>query len=157
MDTERLDEALKRIRHATRALPKTQDRPIARRNARKRVLAAVRAFRAVLDESFPAIIVKGKVVRLKTFEGRLARLKKAGWTMVDNGYIAGYALAGVRVKRVYHKDPGERGQSYIGYFIPAWAWAIAKGMPEVHQAELRAAKKSNKLKRAAQAAAFLSA
>jgi len=62
----------------------TVDQPIARRNARKRVLTAMRSLRAAVDEAFPPIVDRTGVKRLKTFAGRLARMKKAGWVELEH-------------------------------------------------------------------------
>lgn len=142
------DKGLKRLRTRLAQLARTTaEDPSGRRRGRRGALSALSLLRAAMDRQFPAIIVKRKFVRLKTFEGRAARLKKAGWTMVSSDVIPGYATAGVTAKRLEHVEKG-RG-THVGWFIPTWAVAIAGTEPVRFQKELRAAKKSVTEKRAA--------
>jgi hypothetical protein len=136
-----IDKLLKQLRRAYVKLPATADRPVARRNARARVLAQLRKMRALIDEEFPAIIKRGKVKRLKTPEGRQERIERAGWVFESSAdAVVHYAAAGVPVRRV-------AGCAYI----PEWARAIGP----LHPSALRAAKKNRQLQRARVAAATL--
>lgn len=143
------DDHLQRLRRELRKLEATES-PIARRNARRRVLTAMNGLRSVVDKSYPPIIDRTGVVRLKTFAGRLARAKKAGWTEVAGSSEAGYyAAAGVAVKKLEHTDDGDErrgvaGQYHAAWLIPKWAKAIGND-----PTRLRAAKKSRKLRAAA--------
>jgi hypothetical protein len=148
--TTRFDDNLKRLRYELVKLEKSPGTPLARRNARARVLAAARLLRAAVDREYPVIIVRTGVKRLKTFAGRLARLENSGWAPVDGSSEAGYyAAAGVPVKRLRHKDPN--GSNYTAWLIPTRAKAIG-----VDTARLRAAKRSRALKRGALTAQALS-
>jgi hypothetical protein len=49
---------VKKLERALAKLPGTEGRKIARRNARQRVLAALRAVRAHVDREFPAIVAR---------------------------------------------------------------------------------------------------
>jgi len=142
------DTWLARLRGRLRKLATTTaDDPAGRRRGRRGALSALSLLRAAMDRQFPAIIVKRKFTRLKTFDGRAARLKKAGWVMVDRDVTPGYAAAGIAVKRLEHTEKG-RGTN-IGWFVPGWAYAIAGNGAHRFQRELRAAKKSLTEKRAA--------
>lgn len=141
---------LSKLRRELRRLENAPASPIARRNGRARVLTAMRALRAALDKSYPPIIDRTGVKHLKTFAGRFARLKNAGWRRVSDSSVAGYyAAAGVRVKRLEHTDDGNEargmpGVHHVAWLVPAWALAIG-----LDKARLRAAKKSLKLRNAA--------
>lgn len=134
---DKLDEALRKLRKALVGLNDTDWRAIARRNARHQALGALRRVRTVIDDQFPAIIKRGGVVRLKTLEGRMARLARKGWRPVDHTTAALFAAAGVRIMRVEGK---RRGSSFLSttYYGPGWAVAIGP----TDYARLRAAKKS---------------
>jgi len=140
IDTKKLQRAIKR-------LDGTEDRPRARRNARRRVLAALRAVRAQVDREYPALSV-AKAPRkkgLKAVESSTAVVKvmrARGWGIVYEAHedASSYAVHGIRVRKV--RDM---------LFVPAWAKAIGLDKP----AELRAALKSVKLRRAAVAAQAL--
>lgn len=144
----RFDKHTKRIARELRKLEGTET-PIARRNARKRVLTAMRGLRNVIDEAFPPIVDRTGVTRLKTFAGRLARLKKAGWVEIDGSNGGFWATAGVTVKRLTHVDDGDAARNRGGEYHEAWlipAWARAIGLDK---ARLREAKKSRKIRAAA--------
>jgi len=134
----RFDDNLKRLRRELVKLEKAPGTPIARRNARARVLAAVRLLRAAVDREYQTIIVRTGVKRLKTFEGRVARMERAGWEQVATEYVTDYVEAGIKAKKITH------GSSW-GWFVPSWAVAIGRR----NTAQLRAAKKSRALKRGA--------
>jgi hypothetical protein len=132
---------LSRITRELRKLEATTaDRPIARRNARKRVLGAMRSLRKAIDEAYPAIVDRTGVKRLKTFAGRLARAKKTGWVQVAGSSEAGYfAAAGVRVKRLEHMDDGDEkngraGEYHVAWLIPVWAKAIGNDPTKLRKA-----------------------
>ncbi len=153
-----LDRALVRsdvCNRLARALQRCEgaDGRIARRNARARVLAALRAVRSHLDKEFPAIIVRRSQVKGRTARQRAntatRKLRKAGWVadwdLDEPRDIAMFAAAGVPIKRV-----GFPGGGYH-MLVPGWAVAIGA----VNQAQLRAAKKSKQLRDAALAQAAL--
>lgn len=148
MKATQFDDQLKRLRGELRKLESTET-PIARRNARARVLTTARMLRAAVDKLYPPIIDRTGVKRLKTFAGRLARSEKAGWVQT-NGIDAGYyAAAGVRIIRLEHTDDGDEsrgrpGEHHAAWLVPRWAKAIG-----LDKARLRAAKKSLKLRNAA--------
>lgn len=146
---KQFDERLTLIKRELCKLEATET-PIARRNARKRVLVTMRGLRGAVDKQYPAIVDRTGVVRLKTFAGRLARAKKAGWvelaSMADAGF---WTTAGITVKRLTHTDDGDESRGRAGdyhevWLIPNWAKAIG-----LDRARLRAAKKSRKLRAAA--------
>jgi len=132
------DIALYALVMALRGLDGTEGRPIARRNARRRVLGALRKVRAVVDEKAPAIIMRGKVTRLKTTKGRIARLEARGWISIAAAMAGALAAHGVSVRRVVD----EQGHGHL--FVPTWAHEIGA----VDGAKLREALKSVKLRRA---------
>lgn len=126
---------------------------------RARALAALRALRAAVD-TFPVPIVRKKGVRLKTFEGRVERLRRAGWRSTDSAQE--YAAAGVPVRRVAaldrralrRKAAGKNGddvETRTEFFVPAWAAAIGHDKPSA----LRAAKGNLAAQREALAVAAL--
>lgn len=143
------DDHLQRLRRELRKLEGTST-PIARRNARARVLSAARLLRAAIDKSYPPIIDRTGVKRLKTFAGRLARLKKAGWVQMPSSADLGHwAAAGVSVKKLEHTDDGDEsrgipGEHHVAWLIPRWANAIG-----LRKAHLRMALKSRKIRNAA--------
>lgn len=144
----KLDERLRNLRATLRKLGGTDARPVARRNARKGVLSALRALRADVDERWPAIIERKNVQRLKTYAGRLARLTRKGWETCDVRDAALFATAGVPVRKVHGYNRGDPTVSTTTLVVPGWAAAIG---PD-HPTQLRAAKRSTMEKRAALAA-----
>ena len=166
-----LNKSLKTLRRTLRKLYlTTSDRPIARRNARRRVLTALRKMREVVDESFPAIVERSAPKARKTGEARVEALEKAGWVRQGSIAAARFAGAGVPVKHVKWKTraivAGERKyvprkgwvtkqstrvDNHETAFVPAWAHAIGPDKPSA----LRAAKKSVTLRKAALVAGAL--
>lgn len=137
------DGLLRKLERDLRHLPSTDARPIARRNARRRVLGSLRRIRAAVDESFPPIVNRTGTKRL-TVEGRVKRLERAGWKYVGASPWAPIcAIVGVPAK------PHPSG-SGTGIFIPGWAVAIG---PD--PTKLRPAVKSVTIRRAALAASML--
>jgi len=135
------DEYLRQLSTGIRSLDGTDGRPRARRTARQRVLRVLRSIRRVLNERAPAIIERKGGERLKTFEGRAARLHRRGYVAVDERSCAIFAAAGVPVRRLVHKDASS---TTIGLYAPAWAIAIGRDNPT----KLRQAKKSVVLQKA---------
>lgn len=148
-----LRKALIRVRGAMRGLSGTADRPLARRNARKRILAALTYTRNVVDREFPALTQRKTGKRLKTFEGRRARLK--GYVPTHKEAIPHYAEAGVPVRHIKHREEGKGGTYTIreGWFVPQWAAAIGPG----NTTALRSAKRSVQAQRAAMASRAMEA
>jgi hypothetical protein len=147
---KRLDARLRALRAALRGLDGTDGRQIARRNARQRVLGALRGLRAEVDDRWPAIVTRAGVRRLKTFEGKLGRLTGKGWEIeTDERNLADYAIAGVPVRKIDGTNRSGRKQSAI--LVPGWAHDI--GPKDV--VRLKAAKRSNYEKRVARAEAAL--
>jgi hypothetical protein len=152
-----LDGALVKLAGALRGLDGTDARPIARRNARRRVLGALAGLRGQVDQRWPAIVKRAGVRRLKTYAARAARLTRAGWEKVTSvGALAAYAAAGVPVRRVSGpaalRGEGEAPPATVsGDFVPSWAVAIGPG----DQARLRATRRSTQAKQAARAEAAL--
>jgi hypothetical protein len=148
--TTPFDKGLWKLRSALKRLDGTEDRPIARRNARARVLGSMRLIRAVLNREYPAIKVAKTVVRLKTDRGRLDRLTRAGWKLVMNA--SSYAAAGVPVRELWlTAEMRSASTSNHRLFVPDWAVAIGPDKP----AQLRAAKRSRKLRDTARTVAAL--
>jgi len=112
-----LDQKIKRIAQQARKLAGTADRPIARRNARARVLSALRAVRAHVDAEFPAIVSREGVKRL-TIEGRRARLKRQGFVHLASG-VEMYALAKVPVRTITVRNSGDL--RWREHYVPRWA------------------------------------
>jgi hypothetical protein len=156
MKLQQIDRAFRQLRRALATLDDTDGRMIARRNARKRTLAALRQIRVAVDTLYPAIVSRKGTGRL-TVKGRVVRLERAGWAEVDEMVIAGYAAAGITVKRVAEVitrnagTPLEVTEVRERFFLPEWALAIGSATP----ARLRAAKASPALRRAALAEAML--
>lgn len=151
-----LDQALRNLRNALVKLDGTAERYRSRRNGRSRALTALRRMRAVMDETYPAIVLAKEKHRLKTTKGRLDRIRREGWKDVfGERDIANYAAAGVRVRKAVINDLVANGtpikRTY--WFVPAWAKAIGAD----HPTELRAAKRSRIAQRAALATAALAA
>lgn len=131
--TKKLDQAVRDLRRVLHKLDGTADRPIARRNARARVLGTLRKIRGAVDTAYPAIVKRGGYTHL-TVRGRLQRLLRAGWVIKNStAAVAVYAGEGVPVR----KHPGTSG----AMLVPGWANAI--GLDD--RAKLRAAVKSRKL------------
>ena len=146
----KLASGLKRVLAACRTLPDTADRPRARRNARQRVLSALRSVRAQLDREYPALKVGTGAGRTHlTFEGRVARLKRQGYVLSGTG-MGLFAAAGVPVKYVRGRTRAG-GETTSGPWIPKWAGLI--GAHE--QSKLRLAKKSKRYRDAVLAQAAL--
>ncbi len=133
------DTYLKRLARELRKLEATQDGN-GRKPARRRVLASMRLLRGAIDRSYPAIITRGKVVRLKTFEGRAARLAAKGWAKVASGDAAVYAAEGITVKHVRGFDRTRTPRA--AFFAPKWA--VAARVSGI--AALREAKRSRNVR-----------
>lgn len=149
------DTYLKRLARDLHKLEGTADGQ-GRRPARRKVLASMRLLRAAVDREYPAIIVKGKVVRLKTFEGRLARAENAGWRLVRD--YAPFVAVGVCVRRIggatrKNGFASQVGQQVFGWLAPAWAVAIIESGGG--RAQIIAAKRSRNVRAAALAAEAL--
>lgn len=156
-----IDDALRALRNACVSLTSTADRPIARRNARKKVLGTLRKIRAVVDEQFPAIVNRSAPRLRRTPKEREKALERAGW--VRTSMAGHFAAAGVPVKRVAWKEVvvSTSPATYVkrkgwvsgatshtvkheSLFIPRWAKVIGPHKPT----ELRAVKKSRTLQKA---------
>lgn len=129
----------------------------ARRNARQRMFAQLRVLRLQFEDAFPALPRDKPISRtvLKTARGKIERIRRAGWKdWLGEADIAKFAAAGVRIRRVKIKGSEDRAHRFdrVYYFIPAWAAAIGPNKPS----ELRAAKKSRTLQKAALVAEALS-
>ncbi len=153
-----IEQKLRKLAQALKSCDGTEGRAIARRNARARVLLALRAVRAHVDNTYPSIVDRTGAKRL-TLEGRVARLKRCGWEEI--GRVSGnrfdlagqYALHGVPVKtiRVVNPQQGTQPIKWTRYFIPMWAVAIGLRDP----AKLRAAAKDRTYRRALQVEAAI--
>lgn len=159
-----LEFEYRNLRRMIIKLDGTADRPIARRNARKRVLASLRKLRAAVDTSYPAIVNRSEPRVRKSPAERIRALEKAGWIRHSATSLGAYAAAGVPVKHIKWKvvtesqSPGTyvKGKGWVHgttkntvthevHLIPRWAKVIGPDKPT----ELRAAKKSMKLRKAA--------
>ncbi len=148
-----IEQKLRKLAQALKSCDGTEGRAIARRNARARVLSALRAVRAHVDTVYPSIVDRTGAKRL-TLEGRLARLKRQRWVEVNASMTAGaYALQGVPMKTVRVLNPQHRGQplAWKRYFIPVWALDIGLDDP----AKLRAAVKNRTYRKALQVEAAI--
>ncbi len=118
-----LDQKLKKLAKACDGLTSTEERPIARRNARARVLSALRAVRAHVDATYPPIVDRTGTKRL-TPQGRMDRLKRRGFVQVTMNVAATLTLAGVKIHTVRVKNIQQQGNYPIiveRYFAPRWA------------------------------------
>lgn len=158
-----LDFEYRNLRRTLIKLDGTADRPRARKNARTRVLASLRKLRAAVDTTYPAIVERSAPRERRSPQARIKALEKAGWVQIKGGF-GGYAVAGVRVRRIawnetqtstspatYVKRKGwvsgttSHIVGHAVYLVPAWADIIGPDKPT----ELRAAKKSMKLRKVA--------
>lgn len=158
-----IDFEYRKLRRMIARLDGTEDRMIARRNARTRVLASLRKLRAAIDMTYPAIVNRSEPRARKSPAERIRALEKAGWVRHASINLGAYAAAGVPIKHFKWKvvtesqSPGTyvKGKGWVSgttkntvvhevHMIPAWAKAIG-----LHPTELRAAKKSVKLRKAA--------
>jgi hypothetical protein len=130
------DGLLRKLQHDLVHLPSTDARPIARRNARRKVLGSIRRIREIVDESFPPLTDRSGTKRL-TVEGRVKRLERAGWKHVGDSWAAVCAATGVPVKL---PPDGSTGSIWV----PGWVVAIG-----AEPSKLRAAHKSLVIRRAA--------
>lgn len=167
-----IDKGLGRLRRELLRLASSlADKPIARRNARRRVLSSMRLLRAAVDREYPAVIV-AKERKRRAPQDRMRVLTKAGWKIASAEVVAVCAAEGITVKRVVWNDYEMRtpapyyvsGKGWVTpaptrrllhtatrYFIPGWAAAI--GTDDL--AHLRAAKRSRIMRHAALAAQAL--
>jgi hypothetical protein len=135
------DALLARLRLDLKGLEAEQGR-IARRNARKKVLTALRTLRATLDDRYPVIresaAQRRKGLRSKKLgpKGRASlisrRLRAAGYEPINKGIWTVEQLA-------FEKIPIKRGPQG-GAWAPVWA-VFAKG-----STELIAAKRDRELR-----------
>ncbi len=151
-----IEQKLRKLAQALKSCDGTEGRAIARRNARARVLLALRAVRAHVDNTYPSIVDRTGAKRL-TLEGRVARLKRQGWVEIDSGVpsreAGDYALHGVPVKTIRVSNPQQGAQPirWTRYFIPSWADDIGLG----DTAKLRAAVKNRTYRKALQVEAAI--
>lgn len=170
LSNAKLHDALRELRNAVEKLYGTNDRPRARKNARREMLNKLATLRLKIDEDYPAIVERKAPRPRRTPKERMRALVREGWREVVHGQAA-FASCGVPIKRVawnerHEEQPASTYVSgkgwvkpppvvtvipYAMFFIPGWAYAIGPDKP----AELKAAKKSNTRKRAALAAASL--
>lgn len=153
---------LKGLKKALKTLQPTQG-PLARRNARTRVVDALRAVRQALDKEYPAPARKANPYRkVRTPLQRRKALIEEGFYMVKGHVLAKLAEAGVAVRTTpSHKDPSQASSgSYLGTgyippatWAPGWAcyWYEHGGQSKVYEA-----KKSLAMIKAAKAAIRLS-
>lgn len=142
-----IEQKLKRLAKALKSCDGTEDRMVARRNARARVLSALRAVWAHVDTVYPSIVSRRK----RTPEERIARFKAKGYEWLGSGKFAediaaDFADCGVLVKTVRVSNPQQEGDAIVitAYFIPCWAADIGRH----DTAKLRAAVKSRTYRRA---------
>ena len=159
-----LDFEYRNLRRVIMKLDGTADRPIARRNGRRRVLASLRKLRAAIDTTYPAIVNRSEPRTRKSPAERIRALEKAGWVRHGASSLGAYAAAGVPIKHIkwkvvteskspatYVKRKGwvhgttKNTVTHEVHLIPTWAKAIGPDKPT----ELRAAKKSIRLRKAA--------
>lgn len=156
--TPLFEKQLRKLKGALRTLDGTEGRAIARRNARKRVLGALRTIRGALDYDFPAIVDRTGVKRL-TPEGRQARLKRAGWVSTGGVDVGPFAAAKVPVRMLKERGtafPGSDTVTAVTYYVPRWAWLIYHEVGSLKAAAaLKAANKDRVLQQAALAKAAL--
>ena len=142
------DKQQSKLKRAIGTLAGTSGRRIARRNARKRVLGALRALRVIVDSHYPAIVNRTGAKPRLTHEARVKKMTKAGWHIVGDTsevFIA-CARAGIKVKPL----PGT-----LSVFIPRWAYFVWKDNRETSDQALFAANKNRMLREAAIAKAAL--
>jgi hypothetical protein len=134
---QRLAKLLTALRRALRALPETADRPRARRNARNKLLAALRGLRAEADSRWPAIRTGKRRQGPKTSKGKRIRemgaqrrAERAGWVPVSEDRATVLGAAGAKLRVV------ARGNE-MTVMVRDWADAIGP-----NPARLRAARRS---------------
>jgi hypothetical protein len=138
---DKFDDNLRGLRRALVGLSGTEDRPVARRNARVRVLKELRKVRSTLDTLFPSIVVHKKRARKAPVDVILMRMQRKGLVNVgSHSLVARYAAAGVKVHKV--------GDWLL---LPNWAVAIPPG----DTARIKAALKSSTVRKAVLAIAAL--
>lgn len=159
-----LDFEYRNLRRVLIKLDGTEGRKLARRNARTRVLTSLRKLRAAVDTSYPAIVERSAPRERKSPKQRIEMLEKAGWIRHSTTSLGAYAAAGVPIKHFKWKVVTEsaspptyvKGKGWVTgttkntvthevHMIPRWAKVIGPDKPT----ELRAAKKSMKVRKAA--------
>ena len=153
----RFDQALRKLRGALVGLEGTEGRTRARRNARQRVLGALRALRADLDTRFPVVRAEGKTRTVLDYDGRVHRARRQGWVEIEwPAEVATFAAAGIRVLQIKgtnvrphpsftHKTVKTKHESL---WVPSWAVAIGAK----NTSALRRARKDITFRKAAIAA-----
>lgn len=148
-----LAEAIRDVERAARMLAPEQGR-IARRNARRRMLAALKAARIAMDAAFPAVRPEGRKRRkARTPAQQLTDLLKDGWVEVSSGEVATVARCakqGIRAKVLEISSTGKPAAwdalalptkvVTVKTLLPEWAYLIAKHY--VDPKKLLAARKS---------------
>lgn len=136
-----VEKALRRLRQALRTLGGTEGRPVARRNARGRVLTALRLVRAALDKEAPALRkapTRNRTIRRDPkgyVDQKIARLRKADWREVSQSDAIAFAAAKAPMTRVAGKiqarvSPSAKRLGATAYqwvdlcFVPVWALAV---------------------------------
>ena len=147
-----LEQRLKKLTKACAGLIGTEERPIARRNARARVLSALRAVRSHVDEVYPAIVKREGTKRL-TVEGRIARLKRKGMVEVS-ATAKDLALRGVKIHTIVVRNPQDKNPPLFveRHFAPRWALELWKSQ---RHDDLRRAAKDKTFRRALQTEAAI--
>lgn len=120
--TDKTAKALDELCAAARKLSPDQG-VVARRNARAKVLAALRKVRQQLDAEYPALRTKGASHRPKLTPGRkTTRLHKRGYQAGWRGDNTDMAARRVGI-RVEH-DPGNEGGNTRWY--PTWLYDLVR-------------------------------
>lgn len=132
--TPRIDETLRNLRRAIRRLAPDQG-PRARRNARSRALAALRAVRAAVDEAYPPLRQPGspraqRVSAMAVPQGMkdriaAARLRRDGYepSEFSDATIAAFAAMGVPIRE------RPRGTTIDVTWLPEWVLSIWGATP----------------------------
>lgn len=142
-----LSDAIREIERAARTLAPEQGR-IARRNARGRVLRALKAARGAMDRAFPAIRPEGRKRRApRSPSEQIRHLKKTGWEeMLPNevAIVARCSAAGVKAKVINLPTDSSGKVTKAITLLPEWAAEIARRYAD--DKKLVEAKKSKKVR-----------
>lgn len=122
----KIDVKLNTLRRELNKLEATSDeKPISRRNARRRVLSAMRALRAQVDDSFPAIVKPREGIVRADPKKRIKRFLATGYRRCTPIQAGQFAACGVRVKSVSWTETSQSADEKV--FVPRRGWVVKKG------------------------------
>lgn len=133
-EDKKLDWLLYQTTEAAYTLRDPQGR-IARRNARKRVLARIKKLKAYIAAAYPLERKSTKISKRRSRSEIIQRLHETHTNVTDAMLVAQLETNGIRTRRIKN----------AGVYVPKWALTLCRHGQTAH---LKAAHKSQKVRKA---------